>query len=645
MPGDQDLIIEAKLAALPKEVRDFIVDPEEDDTSNIFAAAGLMLEQKRLIRNDIKRVYVGDLLVTDFYATIKPKLGLSEDKLNKFIADFIGYRFLPIDDHLKGQASAALIAMGVSPAAYDVKRIVVRKAKPLDLVTEFLHEHPVNVPAHLEQRVREILESRVRGVRKDEDTITRLTRAEKIGGAELPHDEAEKLVEALAAKVASVSIAPDNEPEPVKEALVVEPEPATETVKDAPQITIIPTVAAATRTFVTTMAAPIASSKSGHGVSVEDEHEANIIRATVLPKIVSSALFDMDEEIKNGVNAVFDNTKTPLSVPLEDRYKTVVTSRLKGIRDATETRDLLVREIASGGLGFSVVDADKAMELIEREVKFIVDKKEAAVKNEKAEFVKSSVNATFAKDESRKKGELEELDRMYSSLTGKVSKTPAAAVVAPVPTPPVAPPPKASAPVAPPAPPAPVVKMPLPPIVSPKPSIPVAVAPPPTIQRASTLPPPLPPPPVVPPRPVAPAAPPRPLSPPKPVAAPSPKMQDVRPAMPPTPAARLTGPVQELGVLTLADFRRLAVDPVEACRKITDKLDVLEENSYAQRIAGIKAWQGSDVYKRYLEVINAAFSGGKPIANAIADSQASGRETPTEREVRAIMELNRQLKA
>jgi hypothetical protein len=100
-----------------------------------------------------------------------------------------------------------------------------------------------------------------------------------------------------------------------------------------------------------------------------------------------------------------------------------------------------------------------------------------------------------------------------------------------------------------------------------------------------------------------------------------------------------------LAIITLADFRRLSADPVEACRKISDKLDVLEESAYTQRIAGIKAWQGSEVYKRYLEVINAAFSGGKQIAAAIADSQAAGRETPTEREVRAIMELNRQLKA
>ena len=675
MSSVQELEIEKKLVSLPKDIYDFILDPEQDDTTNIYSAAGLALEQKRLIRNDIKRVYVGDLPVVDFYTTIRSKLGLPEDVLKKFVADFVGYRFLPIDDYLKGQASQALIAMGISPSNYNVKMIVVRAAKPLDLVTEFLHEHPVNVPAHLEQRLREILESRVRGVRKDADTVNRLVHAEKIGGVELPQAEAEALVEALAAKVASVSISPDNEPEPV---VVVPPAPvmASEDAENEPKITVIPTVAAAPRVMTTTAVAPVASSKSGHGVMPEDEHEANIIRETVLPNVVSSALFDMEEEIKKCVSAVTDATSTPLSVPLEERYKTVIASRLKGIRDAAETRDILVRETAKGGLGFSDADADKTMVLVENEMKLIVNKKEAALKNEKTDFVKNAVNATFAKDESRKKGELEELDRMYSSLTGKVSKTPVPATPSPVPAAPVAPPPKASAPVVPPAPfriptpsappvaaaialaPAsvlPKAPAPLPPVpavqrpsIVPAPAAPVIAAAPTPVIPPPRPPAPTPLPPVVPmptpPRSAAPVMPSPPIAPPR-MAAPSPKMQDVRPLSSSQPAARLTGPVQELAIITLADFRRLSADPVEACRKISDKLDVLEESAYTQRIAGIKAWQGSEVYKRYLEVINAAFSGGKQIAAAIADSQAAGRETPTEREVRAIMELNRQLKA
>jgi len=84
----------------------------------------------------------------------------------------------------------------------------------------------------------------------------------------------------------------------------------------------------------------------------EDEHEANLIRENVLPKVVSPALYDMNEEIKTSVGAVLDATTVPLSVPLEERYKTLVTSRLRGVRDTAETREMLVREIAKGAWVF-----------------------------------------------------------------------------------------------------------------------------------------------------------------------------------------------------------------------------------------------------------------------------------------------------
>lgn len=128
----------------------------------------------------------------------------------------------------------------------------------------------------------------------------------------------------------------------------------------------------------------------------------------------------------------------------------------------------------------------------------------------------------------------------------------------------------------------------------------------------------------------------------------SPKIHDVRPvaqATAPAPAAHLTGPVEELRNMTIADFRRLSSDPAEACRKIIDKLDVLAEHAYGRRIEGAKAWRESEAYKKYLDIINSSFSVGKPIQTVISEEMAANRTTLTEREVHAIMELNRQLKA
>ena len=564
----------------------------------------------------LNKIYDAEATLNDLPKKLEIALNVTPEVAKQMALDYAGWELLPISSYV-GDVDSFIRSLGGNPHDYPSERIILKDVLPQDLVAELLHEHPVNVPAHLEHRLREILESQVRGVRKDDETVTRLTRAEKIGGAELPREEAEKIVEALAAKVASVKIVSDNEAITITDNQL----PITNNIP----ITNNPLPITDNQSPTTVNQQPT-TNKAGHGIMPEDEHEVNIIREKVLPNMVTSTVSSRDEDIKSALEAVVDATNVALSVAMLERYKSIVTSRLKGVRDSAETRELIMREPSRGGMGFFASDVDAALNAIEKQVKQMNGKREEALKKEKNDFVKRSVDETFNKDESRKKGELEDLDRMYGSLTGKFSKT-----SAPVAPPPVIPAPVATLPKAP----VPIAEKP---IAAPPPFVPVAVK--------SPAPAPVP---------IAPPAPPLPpLAPPPVAAAPSTKMQDVRPAFvasnsQPTTSnslsARLTGPVQELSNLTLLDFRRMSADPVEACRKLSDKLDILEDNSYARRIEGIKAWQGSPVYKTYLGVINAAFSGGKPLSEAVTEALAAGRETLTEREVRAIMELNKQLKA
>ena len=637
MPVDESLSPDDELDKLPTEIFDFIFDADDKDTVRLFNEAGFSKDQSRAVNDLVNRIYVRMVPVADFYRQIVDKIGLPVDRAKKFALDFIGCRFLPIDDFLGGEASAALFALGGESSAYTGKRIIIRDMRPQEVVTEFLHEHPVNIPAFLEHRLREILESRVRDVRKDAETITRLTRAEKIGGVELPQQEAEDLVEALAAKIASIKIAPDFEPKPVTPPVVAETkEEPVQTVDTVAPVVIekTPTPIPVTVSRPTTVAAAQIpgkfGSKKGDSVMPEDEHEADAIRARVLPHIVTESLFDLGESIKKGIETVFTTYGATLPSFTKDRFRAIITSRLKDIRDQAETEDLLVRDVAKGGMGFGSDLAERVLRAIEEQVKIIHNKRDETVKSEKDAFVKQTIVNTYTKDESRKKGDIEELDRMYSSLTGKVAQntaqnppaTPMPQTPAPIPKPPVV----GTAPVAPK--PAPNIAIPKPavspvvPLTPPKPFVapaPTPVAPPPTYKMPTT-----------------------PLPSVAPSTLPGTRMQDVRPV---SAAARLTGPAEELKNMTLIDFRRLSTDPVEACRKINDKLDILEEHSYSRRIEGVQAWLQSPVNKLYLQVITSAFRTGKPISNVIGENQAANRETLTEREVRAIMDLNKGLKA
>lgn len=117
----------------------------------------------------------------------------------------------------------------------------------------------------------------------------------------------------------------------------------------------------------------------------------------------------------------------------------------------------------------------------------------------------------------------------------------------------------------------------------------------------------------------------------------APVMTDIR------SAPRLVGPVDELRVLNLEDFRRLSKDPREATLKIKDKIDLLSEQDYEHRTQGIKAFVESAVNRLYLDVLRTSLE-GTPVLDVIAAMEARGAKTLNKAEFDALMELNRTLR-
>ena len=107
--------------------------------------------------------------------------------------------------------------------------------------------------------------------------------------------------------------------------------------------------------------------------------------------------------------------------------------------------------------------------------------------------------------------------------------------------------------------------------------------------------------------------------------------------------ARLTGPVEELRSISVRDFRHLSKVPTEATLKIKDKIDLLEEQSFPQKTAGIVAWRESPTNKLYLDILRQSLE-GIPVADVIGKMELEGKETLTKAEFDAIMGLNRTLR-
>ena len=113
-----------------------------------------------------------------------------------------------------------------------------------------------------------------------------------------------------------------------------------------------------------------------------------------------------------------------------------------------------------------------------------------------------------------------------------------------------------------------------------------------------------------------------------------PKVEDIR------FERKLAGPVEELKMLTLTDFRRLSKDPKQAILRVQDKVDLVGQEGYDQRIAAIRAWRASPLSQEYVAVSREALLSGTSLARVLADKRATGADALSDEELRAIVELN-----
>ncbi len=112
------------------------------------------------------------------------------------------------------------------------------------------------------------------------------------------------------------------------------------------------------------------------------------------------------------------------------------------------------------------------------------------------------------------------------------------------------------------------------------------------------------------------------------------KMEDIK------TAPKVMGPIDELHYLDLINFRRLGESPEETTEKIKKKIELLEQEGYDRRLAGVKAWKKSPVSRLYIQIGQEAISQGISIKKAAENRQAENKESLSWEEIKAIVSLN-----
>ncbi len=283
---------------------------------------------------------------------------------------------------------------------------------------------------------------------------------------------------------------------------------------------------------------------------------------------------------------------------MKRRYRLLVSLFFRDLRDGLETKSKFTMPVQSGGMGFDDATADRVIDDLSSRNAAYHQMLSGRAADDKSQYVAQRVETVLNLQENTDRHEQERGDKAFDGLMKRVGV-------------------RAEEPPAK----APVVQSRSIPVVgldsAPKANAPVAAVPVTGLPQAARM----------------------------------PQFGDSR--MPQTGARpvvsdvayapRLTGPVDEIRLLTLKDFRRLSRDPKEATLKIKDKLDLLEEQSFAVKTLGIDAWHGCEVNRMYLDILRQSLN-GKPVVEVIAELEKKSAQTLTKDEFDAVMQLNQKLR-
>lgn len=103
-------------------------------------------------------------------------------------------------------------------------------------------------------------------------------------------------------------------------------------------------------------------------------------------------------------------------------------------------------------------------------------------------------------------------------------------------------------------------------------------------------------------------------------------------------------PINELRYLDLVTFRRYGPDAETRVNKIRDKIKLLEEENYTRRIDGIRAWRTSPVNNLYIKLGHESISKTMPINAIIEEREKKHEDFLSQDEFDAIMDLNREIR-
>ena len=549
---------------------------------------------------------------------------LNDKEKDEVIGILIAYRFLPFGTDLRPDAGGAASKAGIHLPSVPYYRIYTRPLTYSGAAHEVARMAGIEFMGQAQDRLRDIIISRMKGVRTDLQVEEQLRRTPEQGGMGLPEDRARMAREAMVELFGRAK-------------LVSEEEFSTWLNK---------------RIHHRTDETKKETASTSTPLEADEEKEIEHIQKR-MPKPAR----EMSTILSVAVESILRQLSWhPKDEYLDRRLANMISTRLRDVRSKNEIFMKLLRDAKVGGMGLKRGDAEKLLKEIEDGYNEFRDQ----VAKEEREKIRQEMIEQERKIEERKRQEAEEHARWYEERVkggGKSSSNTTAKKGGPLdvlkqmrdaarggvsnaqPPHPIDLKEKAKE------------RQMLGELVS------IAskkgIAPAKKMDKVTTMPS------------KAPTSPsestaPR-ITPPKPQvkvsaetvrlkqkseAKPRKQMTDIVPPISKPESSRpgLSGPLEEISQLTLDRFRRLGQSTAESVQRIQDLVQLLGEESYEKRIMGIQAWKKSPMQKQYLDLVSEAFMKKTPLQDLLKQKKDAGEPVPSQEELNAIIQLNGALK-
>jgi len=568
-------------ADLPKEIAYFLTsDEDREQIVEILNDYNVSLQTLDPIYDLVEAIIFGEIKIKDFPDAFSAASGIPKESVLPAASEFAGYRLLPIADAVGIDVESALKSWGADPASFaDVPQIGVVVPKAVEAPSE-LHVALADKGAVFSDP---IMQHRLELILASyRDGVRTREQASAVLMRSVKTGGLE-MGEVEAGRVLEVvefpgTLVPSGDLATSVESPAVDSSEANGT--KVPGNSNEPSV--------------IAGANSDHF----SDADAAEVAAVAAYKKIALEVPELITDTKAAADRIVAEAKLVFpSGEIRTRFDHIIDARLRDVRDGFGTREKLEASVEAGGVGMSGAPLVAAMEMVES-----MDAMHHLALGAKVDFLKQKIGAEKAeRAEMAEKQTLQDaqvMSQRYAEITGKAPE----AHVEPSTT--------ARTSVAIPAAAATEQRMqnidtakvraaieaakPVGPVVTP-------------VMSAASIP---------------------------ATASGRPIVEDIR------FERKLAGPVEELRMLTLSDFRRLSSDSKQATLRIRDKVELAAQEGYEHRIAAIKAWRESPLSQLYVAVSREALMGGKSIVDVLAERRAKGEDTLREDELHAVVELN-----